>query len=252
MSRANPKVLVLIAAVLTVALLAFVFAGDNSSGDRLPPDRLTDEQAGMTVPEPVAQSEETSADVTDGEEDQQARASPPPPPPEPEVEPGPVLRPTPIVRPAPPAQPRRSTKSESGDAAASRAKARADAERLSQPARAKRPTAPAGQRTATARPPAATGTPIARPSYNCRYARTRSEVAVCSDAGLARLDQQMAAQFNNAFRQGTPAQREVLERSRLRFLYRRDRCQSASCIADVYRARMSEINDIAARNWRAP
>ena len=75
---------------------------------------------------------------------------------------------------------------------------------------------------------------------------------MCSDAGLARLDQQMAAQFNTAYRAGTPAQREVLERSRLRFLYRRDRCQSAICIADVYRARMSEINDIAARHWREP
>ncbi len=62
----------------------------------------------------------------------------------------------------------------------------------------------------------------------------------------------MAAQFNNAVRQGTPAQRDVLERSRLRFLYRRDRCQSASCIAATYRARMSEIDDIAARHWREP
>ena len=251
MSRANPKVMVLIAAVLTVALLAFVFAGDSSSGDRLPPDRLTDAQAGVTVPEPVAQSEETAADVLDGEEDQQASASPPPPPPEPEVEPGPVSRPTPIVRPAPPAQPRRSAKSEGDDTAAARAKARADAQRQSEPARAKTP-ATTSQLTATVRPPVATGTPMARPSYNCRYARTRSEIAVCSDAGLARLDQQMAAQFNNAFRQGTPAQREVLERSRLRFLYRRERCKSASCIAETYRARMSEINDIAARNWRDP
>jgi uncharacterized protein len=75
---------------------------------------------------------------------------------------------------------------------------------------------------------------------------------VCGDAGLASLDQQMAAQFNTAYRQGTAAQREVLERSRLRFLYRRDRCRSASCIAEVYRRRMSEINDIAARNWREP
>ena len=75
---------------------------------------------------------------------------------------------------------------------------------------------------------------------------------MCGDTGLARLDQEMAAQFNTAYRQATRAQREVLERSRLRFLYRRDRCQSASCIAATYRARMSEINDIAARNWREP
>jgi uncharacterized protein len=53
-------------------------------------------------------------------------------------------------------------------------------------------------------------------------------------------------------RQATPGQRDVLERSRLRFLYRRDRCQTASCIAAAYRARMSEIDDIAARHWREP
>ena len=75
---------------------------------------------------------------------------------------------------------------------------------------------------------------------------------MCGDAGLARLDQQMASQFSSAYRQGTQAQREVLDRSRMRFLYRRDRCESASCIAEVYRRRMSEINDIAARNWREP
>jgi uncharacterized protein len=99
---------------------------------------------------------------------------------------------------------------------------------------------------------ASAATANARPSYNCRYARSRSETAVCSDVGLASLDRQMAAQFNTALRQGTPAQRKVLERSRLRFLYRRDRCQSASCIAATYRARMSEIDDIAARHWREP
>ena len=251
MTRANPKLLVLIAAVLTVALLAYVFAGD-SSADRPPPDRLTDEQAGVTVPPPVRQSANPSADLPDGEETQLAEASPAPPPLEPEVEPGPVTERAPIVRPAPPPQPRRSANAAVDDRAASRAKARADAQRRSELARAKARAAPSDQRVATARPPAATRTAIARPSYNCRYARTRSEVAVCSDAGLARLDQQMAAQFNNAFRQGTPAQREVLERSRLRFLYRRDRCQSASCIAATYRARMSEINDIAARHWQEP
>ena len=34
-----------ITAVLTLALVAFVFAGGGSRGDRLPKDRLTDEQA---------------------------------------------------------------------------------------------------------------------------------------------------------------------------------------------------------------
>ena len=93
---------------------------------------------------------------------------------------------------------------------------------------------------------------VANPSFDCDRARTRGEIAVCRDPGLAALDRQMAAQFNAAARQGTPAQRDVLERSRLRFLYRRDRCQTAACIAAAYRARMAEIDDIAARHWREP
>ncbi len=230
MRRASPKVLVLIAAVLTVALLAYVFAGGGSP-DRLPRDRLTDQQAGMA---------DTSAILPDSQE--KALTEPPPPPaPEPEVEPGPVAQPTPIVRPTPPAQPRPS----------------ADDVRRSERPKSKERAAAGGQRPAvssrrTATAPAPAQNAIAKPSYNCRYARTRSEIAVCSDVGLARLDQQRAAQFNTAIRQATPAQRHVLERSRLRFLYRRDRCNSASCIAETYRERMTEINDIAARHWAEP
>ena len=99
MRRASPKVLVLIAAVLTVALLAYVFAG-GSSPDRLPRDRLTDQQAGMA---------DTSAIQPDSQETAlTAPPAPPAPEPEPEVEPGPATQPTPIVRPTPPAQPRPS------------------------------------------------------------------------------------------------------------------------------------------------
>ena len=250
MRRANPKLLVLLAAVLTVALLAFVFAGGNSSADRLPRDRLTDEQAGV-VPKTVPRTSDSSVNAGDDEGTQIVEALPPAPPPEPEVEPGPVSQRAPVVRPAPVPQPRRSAVAERRENAGAPAKARAQAQRQAQPARAMKPPAPVVQRTATA-PPAAPRNAVARPSYNCRYARTRSEIAVCGDAGLARLDQEMAAQFNNAVRQGTPAQREVLERSRLRFLYRRERCKTAACIAETYRARMTEINDIAARHWREP
>ncbi len=246
MTRRSPKLLVLIAAVLTLALLAFVFAGGGSRADRPPRDRLTDQQARMPQPGPATQTADTSAMLPGGEAMAQRTA---PPPPEPEVEPGPVSRSPPIVRPAPPEPPKRVAKSEVRETAASRPKPRVDERTKPKSVASRRPAATPAK---SANAPAPTRVATVRPSYNCRYARTRSEVAVCSDAGLARLDQQMAAQFNTAYRAGTPAQREVLERSRLRFLYRRDRCQSAICIADVYRARMSEINDIAARHWREP
>ena len=259
MRRASPKLLVLIAATLTIALLAYVFAGESSPTDRPPSDRLTDEQARMPAPEPALQPADNSAILPGSEETAQTAAPPPPPPPEPEVEPGLVTQPAPIVRPAPPEPPRRTAKAEVRQTAESRApaKARADARPRTEIGKAKpravaRSQGPAASPARTENAPAPVRAVTARPSYSCRYARTRSEIAVCSDAGLARLDQQMAAQFNTAYRQGTLAQRQVLERSRLRFLYRRDRCQSASCIAETYRARMSEINDIAARNWQEP
>ncbi len=245
MTRRSPKLLVLIAAVLTLALLAFVFAGGGSRGGRLPKDRLTDEQA-KAPSAPARQLPDLSAIVAGNDATAEATPPPPEPPPaEPEVEPGPATQRTPIVRPAPPTTPRRSAKAETRTPVkpdVRKTKPKAVASDRSRPSTTAR----------TANAPAPARVAAVRPSYNCRYARTRSEVAVCSDTGLAGLDRQMAAQFGTAYRQGTAAQREVLERSRLRFLYRRDRCQSASCIAAAYRARMSEINDIAARNWRQP
>ncbi|MDQ3482196.1 MAG: hypothetical protein M3448_02130, partial [Pseudomonadota bacterium] len=100
----------------------------------------------------------------------------------------------------------------------------------------------------SAPPPRAT----ANPSFNCRNARTRGEVAVCSDGGLASLDRQMASQFYGAMSQGDAAQRALLQRTRGRFLSYRDSCRSDACVAGAYRDRMREISDIMAGRWRAP
>jgi uncharacterized protein YecT (DUF1311 family) len=89
----------------------------------------------------------------------------------------------------------------------------------------------------------------ARPSFNCANARTRGERAVCGDSGLASLDRQMAAQFNRAMANASPGEREMLVRSRGRFLSFRDRCGSDSCIADAYRGRIAEISDIMSGRW---
>lgn len=89
----------------------------------------------------------------------------------------------------------------------------------------------------------------ARPSFNCRYARTRSEIAVCSDAGLAALDRQMAAQYYGAISAADARQRAQLVRSRGAFLRYRDQCSSNACVAETYRGRMREIRDIMAGSW---
>ena len=84
----------------------------------------------------------------------------------------------------------------------------------------------------------------ARPSFNCRYARTRGEIAICKDAGLAALDRQMAAQYYRAIASGNATQRRDLKASRDAFLRRRDRCREAACIANSYQQRMREISEI--------
>ncbi|HUE78586.1 MAG TPA: hypothetical protein VMN38_03020 [Sphingomicrobium sp.] len=104
-------------------------------------------------------------------------------------------------------------------------------------------------------PPAAAPSPApaasANPSFNCRLARSRGEIAVCNDAGLAALDRQMASHFNRSMSQASSSERALLERTRGRFIAYRDSCRSDSCIADAYRGRITEIGDIMAGRWRS-
>ena len=114
-----------------------------------------------------------------------------------------------------------------------------------QPAPAAPDQAPEPRQAEPAEPAAPAVRPMgARPSFNCRNARTRGEVAVCRDAGLAQLDRQMSGQFFRALDRADPAQRTALQRTRSRFLRYRDSCPTNGCIADAYRGRMREIRDI--------
>jgi len=88
-----------------------------------------------------------------------------------------------------------------------------------------------------------------RPSFNCANARTRGEIAVCKDPGLAALDRQMATQFGRAMATATPEQQAILQRTRNFFLGYRDRCPNNSCVGDAYVGRMREIRDIMEGRW---
>ena len=114
---------------------------------------------------------------------------------------------------------------------------------LSAPAAVEAPRPPVAQ---PAEPPRSS----ARPSYDCRDARTRSEIAVCNDPTLASLDRQMAAQYGRAVASADPRRRNWLAATRDSFLRYRDRCRTSACIADAYRGRMREIDDIMSGRWR--
>ena len=99
-------------------------------------------------------------------------------------------------------------------------------------------------------PDPAANAAVARPSFDCRYARTAGEQAVCGNPTLAGLDQEMAARYRAAVARADAPQARLLQFTRDRFLGYRDRCTSDSCIATVYRGRMREIDDIMANRWR--
>ena len=107
------------------------------------------------------------------------------------------------------------------------------------------PVAP--PRSAPVAPPRPAST---RPSFKCANARTRGEIAVCGDAGLAALDRNMAAQYVRSMAAASPAQQALLRRTRDRFLAFRDGCPNKSCMGDAYVGRMREIRDIMEDRWQ--
>lgn len=109
----------------------------------------------------------------------------------------------------------------------------------------------AAAQSANVQPGPPTGYP-GRPSFDCSRARSRGEIAVCSDGGLSALDLNMATQYRRALSTADPGRRELLERTGNRFLAYRDRCPNRQCIADAYLGRMREIRDIMEARWRAP
>jgi hypothetical protein len=115
------------------------------------------------------------------------------------------------------------------------------------------PAPPPSTRPMTAPPPqpeAAVRPVGARPSFDCAKARTRSETEVCSDAGLATLDRNMAAQYGRAMDSASPDERALLRRTRDRFIGYRNRCPNRACIGEAYVGRMREIRDIMEGRWR--
>ncbi len=85
----------------------------------------------------------------------------------------------------------------------------------------------------------------ASPSFNCRYARTASERAVCDSPALAARDRAMASVYYSTIAEADGATRRRLRQTRDRFLAYRERCRSEACIADAYEGRIREIEDIA-------
>jgi uncharacterized protein len=92
----------------------------------------------------------------------------------------------------------------------------------------------------------------AMPSFNCRNARTRVEIAVCGNANLAILDRQQAMLYSQSWVLADAARRGQLLSTHDRFIARRDRCQSVRCTRAAYLARMREVSGIMIAPARPP
>jgi uncharacterized protein YecT (DUF1311 family) len=106
-------------------------------------------------------------------------------------------------------------------------------------------TAPAPPVRTAERPPAAAPSRVTvRPSFNCRYGKTRTEKMICSSPRLAAQDRAMASLYYDLMARADPATRGHLRRSRDAFLERREQCRSEGCVGSIYASRMAELRTI--------
>ena len=94
-------------------------------------------------------------------------------------------------------------------------------------------------------PPRQNTTGVPRPSFNCALAATAVETMLCSDAGLAERDRQVAAQYFALRGSLPPSVRSQLLQSQRYFLDRRSECTTSQCLADVYDNRLRQLADFA-------
>jgi hypothetical protein len=114
------------------------------------------------------------------------------------------------------------------------------------PAVRPRPDGPKPRAAVAAVVPPAPAQGAARPSYNCRYARTKSEKLVCSSPALAARDRTMSAIYYRAIAGADPVTKRQIRTGRDAFLARRERCGGSEvCINAVYGERIAEIRGMA-------
>lgn len=87
--------------------------------------------------------------------------------------------------------------------------------------------------------------PRARPSFDCRYARSLSEEMVCSDPQLAAADRRLARAYDRAVASGVPARYLRAEQDDWLSIREQAARRSPGAVADIYEQRTAELNDMA-------
>lgn len=79
-------------------------------------------------------------------------------------------------------------------------------------------------------------------SFDCRHARSADEFTVCQEAGLAKLDQEVASLKHQRKEKHRKAERDEADDNETAFLNARRRCgESRACIEQSYRNRIQEL-----------
>ncbi|MES2894820.1 MAG: lysozyme inhibitor LprI family protein [Pseudomonadota bacterium] len=92
----------------------------------------------------------------------------------------------------------------------------------------------------------------ARPSFDCRRARSQAEEMICSDPALAAADRQLARAFQRALRAGAPYDELRGEQDDWLEIREDAARRSPRAVASVYDQRIEELNalaDEAGRRW---
>lgn len=83
-----------------------------------------------------------------------------------------------------------------------------------------------------------------RPSFRCRPEQGAITASICNDHTLALLDGQLAARFAALDASVDPATVEALHHGETTFLNARQLCSDKACLAEVYRQRLGELENI--------
>lgn len=104
-------------------------------------------------------------------------------------------------------------------------------------------TAPA---SAGASATAADTSPRAAPpsALECRLAKTRAALALCSNRSLATLDREHALIYNQSWRYADAGKRAQLQRARQRMTSNLNACQTDACASNIYLSAMREVSGI--------
>jgi uncharacterized protein len=87
--------------------------------------------------------------------------------------------------------------------------------------------------------------PASAQSFNCRYAKTPDEVAICGDPRLSQLDERMSRRFFTLRNELIPPEQVRLDDTQGQWLARRGSCgDDPACIEEAYLTRIDQL-----ANW---